>query len=338
MSQSLFPRQSVYNADLNVVAYHFPVNQQDNPGDIERLRQLAENLPVLCKSDSHESFLSFDNILKQDSDLAVLDLDKQDIETILNNIKATPDKSLPVLVINIDDWETFNTLKNNNIDYYQGNFITKPVPGKKESLATNNLVVLELLNKLQNPDIEIEELEELISRDVALSYRLLKYINSAAFALKREVDSIRHAIVMLGLNTIINLANLMLMSNLENKPKDLFMLAMTRAKMCENLSLSLEKNKKDIYFTAGLFSVIDALTDKPIDTVVSELPLIPEIKSALLEQKGTMGEILGCCIKLQNGDTEKLACAGLTPEVIQTAYLDALEWSNQANHLLPSGH
>ena len=147
------------------------------------------------------------------------------------------------------------------MDYFQGYFFCKPKVVTSQRAPANRLTIINLLAQLQDPDVKIEKLEELISQDLALSYRLLKYINSAAFALQREIDSIHHAIVMLGLNTIRSLANLMLLSKIDDKPHDLLAIAITRAHMREMLGMNVDKKIKDVFFTAGLCSVIDALMD-----------------------------------------------------------------------------
>ena len=195
---------------------------------------------------------------------------------------------------------------------------------------------MHLLAQLQNPDVKIDSLEELISQDLALSYRLLKYINSAAFALHREIDSVRHAIVMLGMNTIRSLANLMLMSKIDDKPHDLLIIAMLRARMCEQLSLSIDKSQKDVFFTAGLFSVIDALMDQPMAEVITQLPLAKVIKDALLEREGIIGEAINCCIAFERADWPNVKCANLDESAIQQAYFNAVIWSNEAAKLISS--
>lgn len=341
----LFSRQSIYNPELDVVAYYYSF---EPPADINYSNlvvALASGLPVIETSEMATLLNGFDKKIPAAPYLpgndsmtpgihVLIDLKQLKPEEALQACRSLIAKNTNTIVLNIPDWESFQQFKQAGANYFHGKFISQANLKHKKNSATNNLVVMELLSQLQNPDVEIDTIEELISRDIALSYKLLKYINSAAFALQREVDSIRHAIVMLGLNTIVSLANLMLMSNIENKPKDLFMIAMIRARMCENLSRLHDEKKKDIYFTTGLFSVVDALTDSPMDEAIEQLPLISDIKAALIKGEGKLGETLGCCIALQQGSTDHLACPNASQDEIQQAYTDALEWCNQVSYLV----
>jgi len=219
-------------------------------------------------------------------------------------------------------------------DYFQGYFFCKPKIVEGHRAPENRITIINLLAKLQDPEVRIEELEELISHDLALAYRLLKYINSAAFAMRREINSIHHAIVMLGLNTIRSLANLMLMSNINDKPPELLVLAIIRARMCEKLALHVNKKMKDTFFTAGLFSVIDALMDSTMEDVISQLPLSTELNDALLEQKGIIGEALKCSIAFERADWNNVQFQNLEAKVIQKSYFNAVIWSNEASTLI----
>lgn len=139
---------------------------------------------------------------------------------------------------------------------------------------------------------------------------------------------------MLGLNTIRSLANLMLMSNIDDKPHDLLVIAIIRARMCEELGLNIDKKMKDTFFTAGLFSVIDALMDSTMEDIVSQLPLSSELKEALLEQKGILGEALKCCIAFERADWGNVQFSDMEQSTIQKAYFDAVIWSNEAMALV----
>ncbi len=257
----------------------------------------------------------------------VLQIDEQQLHHYVKKLHPFKAK---LLAEKVETQEKYDSCKKLGFDYFQGYFFCKPNIIQGQRAPANKMTIVNLLAQLQDPNVQIEKLEELISQDLALSYRLLKYINSAAFALQREVDSIHHAIVMLGLNTIRSLANLMLMSKIDDKPHELLAIAIIRARMCEELSVDIESNKKNIYFTAGLFSVIDALMDQPMEDIISQLPLSSELKEALLNKSGKIGEALKCCIAIEHADWDNVIFSKLTQDKIQTAYFNAVVWSNQA--------
>lgn len=264
------------------------------------------------------------------ADIIKIDILQLDEQALREHVKKLQPYNVKLLAEKVETREEYELCKALGFDYFQGYFFCKPKVVTSQRAPANRMTIVNLLAQLQDPEVKIEKLEELISQDVALSYRLLKYINSAAFALQREVDSIQHAIVMLGLNTIRNLANLLLLSKIDDKPHDLLAIAIIRAHMCEILGSEIDKKKKDVYFTAGLFSVIDALMDSSMKDIVAQLPLAEILRDALLEQQGTVGEALKCCIAFERADWEKVQFQNVDKTIIQKAYFDAVIWSNNA--------
>ena len=278
----------------------------------------------------HEKMLPLVKI----ADIIKIDILQLDEQGLRDHVKKLRQFNVRLLAEKVETLEEYELCKELGFDYFQGYFFCKPNIVEGQRAPANRITIINLLAKLQDPEVQIEELEKLISQDLALSYRLLKYINSAAFALPRKVDSIHHAIVMLGLNTIRSLANLMLMSNINDKPPELLVIAIIRARMCERLALHVDKKMKNTFFTAGLFSVIDALMDSTMEDVISQLPLSSVLIEALLEQKGIVGEALKCCIAFERADWHNVQFQSLEETIIQKAYFDAVIWSNEATALI----
>ena len=283
-----------------------------------------------------DDFIYHDKMLPlvEIADIIKIDILQLDEQGIRDHVKKLQQYNVRLLAEKVETPEEYELCKELGFDYFQGYFFCKPKIVEGHRAPENRITIINLLAKLQDPEVRIEELEELISHDLALAYRLLKYINSAAFAMRREINSIHHAIVMLGLNTIRSLANLMLMSNINDKPPELFVLAIIRARMCEELALHINKKRKDTFFTAGLFSVIDALMDSTMEDVISQLPLSSDLNEALLEQKGIIGEALKCCIAFERADWSNVQFQNLEEKIIQKAYFDAVIWSNEATALI----
>ena len=174
-----------------------------------------------------------------------------------------------------------------------------------------------------------------VNQDVALSYKLLRLINSAFFGLPREVSSTQQAIVMLGQNKIKTWASLLGLSGIDDKPVELRVVAMTRARMCELLAKHY-KGQPDLFFAAGLFSTLDALVDNPLPTLIEKLPLSPELKDALLKHEGAAGQALRDTLNYEQGNWEALASSPIPTEIMAHVYLDALYWSKELNAQLAS--
>lgn len=274
----------------------------------------------------HEKMLPLVEI----ADIIKIDILQLDEQAIRDHVKKLRKFNVRLLAEKVETLEEYELCKELGFEYFQGYFFCKPKIVEGHRAPANRMTIVNLLAQLQDPNVEIEKLEELVSQDLALSYKLLKYINSAAFALQREVDSIHHAIVMLGLNTIRSLANLMLMSKIDDKPHQLLVIAIIRARMCEELGVVINKKLKDTFFTAGLFSVIDALMDTTMEDIISQLPLSSDLKVALLEQEGIIGEALKCCIAFERADWENVSFQNIDKTIIQQAYFNAVIWSNNA--------
>lgn len=209
-------------------------------------------------------------------------------------------------------------------DYFQGYHFSQPKLLKFRGVSANQLAILQLVSKLYNPDIDLKSIEALISQDVSLSYKLLRYINSAYFNLPRSVDSIQRAVALLGIKKIRSWATLISLSNIDDHRSDLIMIALERAKMCELLADALGIKQKDTGFTVGLLSVLDAMTQTPLEQVLAALPLDEEINEALLQHKGLLGRILACTLAYERRDWDSLDTLGLDPSQVNDAYMTAL--------------
>jgi EAL and modified HD-GYP domain-containing signal transduction protein len=234
-----------------------------------------------------------------------------------------------LLAEKVETQECYALCRDLGFVYFQGYFFCQPKIIKGSRLPANRLAVLKVLAALNNPDATLDELEALIGQDVGLSYRLLRYINSAFFSLANEVESIRHALVLLGDRSVRRWATLISMAAIGDKPHELMVTAMVRAKMCELLAGSLHADHVDPFFTVGLFSVLDALLDASMEQALAALPLTPEVADALLAHKGVLGRVLECTLAYERADWDHVELPGLAPGAVRRAYLDAVLWVSE---------
>jgi len=241
-----------------------------------------------------------------------------------------------LLAEKVEDQDTYELCRELGFKYFQGHFFCKPkvITGKRA--PTNRLAVIRLIAALNNPDSTVDELEELISQDVGLSYRLLRYINSAFFSLAKRIESIHHALVLLGTRAVRRWATLISMSEVSDKPHELVVTAMVRAKMCELLADARGIDSADPYFTVGLFSVLDALLDTPMAEALDALPLSDELRGALLQHEGPQGEALECVMAYEDGRWGDVTRYNLEPGAIRNAYLEAVGWVADVDAALQS--
>ena len=110
--------------------------------------------------------------------------------------------------------------------------------------------------------------------------------------MRRKVESIHDALVLLGEQTVKRWTTLIVLAGIQGKPHELIVTALVRARMCELLAGHFDARERDAFFTTGLFSVVDALMDAPMEEVVEWLPFSDDISSALVRRLGLKGEVL----------------------------------------------
>jgi c-di-GMP phosphodiesterase len=230
----------------------------------------------------------------------------------------------------VETHEELDFCKSLGFDYYQGHFLCQPKLVTKRTVPTNRMAKLSLIAELNNPEADFDALEKIISRDVGLSYRFLRYINSAFFSLPHKVGSIRQALVLLGLSAVKNWATLLAMADIDDKPNELIVTALVRAKMCELASAQRPQREREEYFTTGMFSVVDALLDSPMDVVLASLPLSDEIKDALHHHLGPKGVVLKAVLNYERANFDDLRALAPPGVTAQEIYTWAIAWAREA--------
>ncbi len=209
---------------------------------------------------------------------------------------------------------------------FQGYFFCRPEIMHSQRIDASRLAVLDLLAVLQDPRVQIEELETRIALDVGLSVRLLKYINSAYFGLRQPVRSIAHALALLGIDRLRPWAAMTLFASVEDKPTELTITALARARFCELVAEQRGLSDTSESFMVGLFTVLDALFDLPIDEAVASLPLAQEARDALVQHAGPLGDALECLIALETAD---FARAEAILPTAGSLYMSAISWADE---------
>jgi c-di-GMP phosphodiesterase len=216
-------------------------------------------------------------------------------------------------------------------DLFQGYFYCRPAVVCTRGIAANRVALLQVVAALHDPTVELSDIERVIARDVALSFRLLRYVNSAFFGLRGEVRSIGQALALLGVDNVRRWATLSVLASIDDKPTELTVTALVRARFCELAGAQLRIGTAAELFTLGLFSVIDAMMDAPMYDVVASLPFAPDMRDALVLRAGERGRLLDCVASLEAGEYEH------APAFVTRAgelYLESLMWATTAAETL----
>ena len=234
-----------------------------------------------------------------------------------------------ILARGVEDHADLERCQELGFDLLQGYFFCRPrVVSESGVVHVNKLARVQMLGELQSPDIDFDSLQEIIGRDVALSYNLLRFINSAFFALPRRVESIRDALVLLGVMNVRKWATLMTLAQADDKPQELVLTGVVRARMCESLARAYHHKDPEGFFTTGLFSVVDALMDTSMVELLASLPLSREIIEALLNYDGTKGRILRAVIAYERGAFAELGELPPTRTPLSDLYSEAVQWAH----------
>jgi c-di-GMP-related signal transduction protein len=219
---------------------------------------------------------------------------------------------------------------------FQGYFFAKPAIVQARGVPESQFSCFQLLAEAAKPDPDHLVLDRIIRGDVSLSYKLLRYINSPHFGLRRPVTSIRDSLSRLGDREIRHWASLLaLAATGADKPSALVQEAATRARFCELLATAARRPRTaETMFLVGLFSLMDALLDRPLADILQEISLPDEVKDALLDAPGDLATILACAVAYLRGEWEQFsaraASLGVIEAEVPSLLRQALAWTREA--------
>ena len=276
---------------------------------------------------AHMNLLPYADIIKVD----ILDYEGE-LDTLVKALKQEPVK---LLAEKVETYEQFEACQKLGFDYYQGYFFSKPsLMVDQHSLDTNKAQLLQLLSRT----LEVESPKELaddISHDLSLSYKLLCYINSAAVGLRKKIDSISHALNLMGLDNIRVWVSMLLMASLsKDKPDALLSLAFNRGRFLEQLAITRgEEHQANDYFILGMFSLLDALLDQGIEQATSSISLPGIVRDGLLCDGSDAANKLALICSLEKADwamlAELLLEIGIDDQQMLALYTESIRWSDE---------
>ena len=262
------------------------------------------------------------------ADIIKIDLMALNEQQLRRYVKILRDKShAKLLAEKVETQAEYELCQELGFEFYQGYYFSKPNTITGTHIPASKLSTLQLIARIQDDNVGMAELEDIIAMDAGLSYKLLKVVNSAAFSLNRQVDSIKSALIILGITHVKNWASMLSLSKIEDKPHELLITALVRANMSYEIARQIQVDNPDSYFTAGMLSILDALIDKSMEEIVPHLPLSSELQLALLQRKGRMGEVLECITHYESGNWNKVQDYSnrLGLDSINLAYLNAVK-------------
>jgi c-di-GMP-related signal transduction protein len=238
----------------------------------------------------------------------------------------------------VDSWEQHREARALGFRCFQGDFFMRPQLFRRREVAGTRLSAMRLLRAILKDPLDLGQIENVVREEPALTYRLLRFLNSPMLPFRAEIHSVRHALILLGERDFrrwVSIVALVMIA--ANKPPELIRTARTRAYFCEELArpFGLAKSSSEL-FLMGMLSIADALLDHPMAQVLSELSLSPEIHSALNGGGGTFDGIYGTLLAYEKGDwarlTEIAKQGGCNEALIPDCYLSANTHASAVTH------
>ena len=279
-------------------------------------------------------FYPYIKIIKIDIRQSGLD----EIKEVLTAVKDHP--HIKMLAEKVETYEEYNQMLQLGFDYFQGYFFAKPEMIKTKSLSPSQIAMAELLYETSKTELDLNSITNVFERDVSLSYKLLRYANSAIFKRRNEISTIKQALVILGSGELKRFIGLMFAVTANpDKPSELINLVMTRAKFCELVAQDIRSQLDiSIAFLTGLLSMIDAILDEEMETVLDKLPLSKDIKDPLLTKKGVMAALIKLVEFIEQADWDKTTLVmeklKLDKDKVVEHYSQAVAWADEQTQVI----
>lgn len=273
-------------------------------------------------------FYPFVDIIKIDW----LDTSLDEIKEVLEQTKAFP--NIKFLAEKVETHEQFEQAMGLGFTYFQGFFFAKPEVVQSRALAPSEMTLAELLYETSSAEMDLKKVTQVFERDVNLSYKLLRYSNSAAFKRRAEISTIKQALVVLGIEELKRFLSVLFTAQVaSDKPPELMRLCLTRAKFAEKLSEQAGNYRESSKaFLTGMLSLIDGILDQSMEAILEKLPLSQEIKHAILDREGPLADYLSLVEAYEQAQWDRAnelkAQLKLDANEIPAAYHDALQWAN----------
>ncbi len=306
--------------------------------------QPTQDLVALCESIAQQGYaLALDDFtnepgwepLTRIAGVIKVDMRLTSREEQERMLHAYKPRGTVMLAEKVESYAEFEWARRAGYDLFQGYFFARPVLVRSQQIPAVKTSCFRLLREVQQVDIDFDRVRELLRQDVALTYKLLRYVNSAMFSRRAEIQSIRRALMVLGedgMRRWVALATLPTLAT--DKPTELLTLSLQRARFSERLAELANAPRPGQAFLMGMFSLLDGLVDQPLDEALHSMDIGTEITEALLgvAPEGSLlarlHELIQCYERADWDAAERLAqLCGISFSQAGDAYLEATQWA-----------
>lgn len=258
-------------------------------------------------------------------------INRETMRTILRHVDLSRVK---LLAEKVEDHEQLLMAQSFGFTLFQGYYFSKPVTMSKPAMNPSKLNYIQIMALVFQPVVDFFAVSRVIRRDLALSFRILRLVNSPYFGVRNKIRDIHQAVTFLGEGELKKWVSLVALSGLGgDRPEELVNMSIIRASVFEGLAVHLGlRSERETYFLMGLFSMIDSIMATPMDEILKQLPLEEEITDVLVNKRGLGYRLVELVTANEKGEwetVEKIARSiGLTPETVADVIYQSIEWSN----------
>lgn len=334
-TQELLEKNLPFSFPKNKIVVEILENVEPTAKIVAVCRMLRERGYTLALDDfvyhrRFEPLLELAQIVKIDIRLTPLN-------TLVRTLNLLKNHKVKLLAERVEHDDEFVLANRMGFSYFQGYFFCRPEPIGIVEISSMKVNLLRLLAEVTKKGTSLERLRDIIASDVAITYKLLRFLNSAYFYRLQEVKSVMHAVAYLGEKELRRFIMLVIVSGLASeKPEELVRLVLVRARFCEALgeAMALSARKCADLYIIGLFSLLDAMLDYPMAEILTKVPVGSLIKETLQGKSTLFTPFLRLVELLERDQLDGFGHIqqqlSLTDEQIRTAYLEAVRY---ANHL-----
>ena len=268
------------------------------------------------------------------ADIVKVDLPEIDAEQLPQHVDILKQQNVRILAEKVETEEEFEKCKELGFNYFQGYFFSRPTVIRGKQLPTNRLTMVQLLARLQRPQVSLQEIADIVRTEPALSLKLFRFVNSAYCGLSQKVESVQHAVALAGLKRIKTIASLTIMSQAaQGEPAEFMRTVLVRARMAELLATKMQADNVESYFLTGLFSALDTLLHMPLEEALELVSVSEEVEAALKRRSGPIGQVLNAVMQYEKGNWDNASVLPVDDNDIRDTYLEAIEWATITGQL-----
>lgn len=303
---------------------------------LHRCRELKEQGFTLALDDNlyHPDYEPLYEIV----DIVKIDVLQVPADSLKQMVDLLSNRGLTLLAEKVETIEQYHFCLDLGFDLFQGYYFARPAVLNKRKVDVSGVALLKLLELICR-DAEITEIEEAFKHNPNLTYNLLRLVNSVVIGMKEKIRTLRHALVVLGMQQLKRWIQLALFASDKTGAvgNPLLESAATRGRLMEILVKEWgpgpqDQDYSESAFMTGVLSLVDVLLGTPMEKILAQLNLAEEVRLALLERKGALGSLLLLTEKLENLDfaevSQLLNQYHCSREILITAQLEAIDWTN----------